>query len=278
MLMCCIFMGVGIAGNVHAAVQAGYIFDIQGRAQLTNAEGRKIVLKRGEHLLYAVNEGDRIKVEKGKVVIASLKDSRGYEIGNNSEAVAKTGAIMAVRGSVSELKGLHAPGKAGSGSMGGFVVRGTKPCIRALSPVGTAIVSTTPILTWENKCPGEKGATVKILSGDNVLFSGETREDSLAIPERILGYDKEYRWIVDSGRLNNVSGGVFSIPAAEEVRELTQQIAGFEQRKNDMSFHLSYVFFLIENNLNDLARIQINTLKNRYPDNEYLKKMEESIK
>ncbi len=166
----------------------GYIFDIQGAAQLTNTEGRKIVLKRGEHLLYAVKEGDRIKVEKGKVVIASLKDNRGYEIGNNSEAVAKPGAIVAVKGSVSELKGLHAPGKAGSGSMGGFVVRGTKPCIRALSPVSTAIISTAPKLSWENKCPGDKGVTVKIISGDNVLFSGQTREDSLAVPE-------EYPWI-----------------------------------------------------------------------------------
>ncbi len=276
--ICCVFLGSLMASDINAAVQAGYIFDIQGTAQLLNAEGKKIVLKRGEHLLYAVKEGDRIKVEKGKVVVASLKDSKGYEIGSNSEALAKAGTIVAVKGSVSELKGLHAPGKAGSGSIGGFVVRGMKPCIRALSPVNTAIIETTPKLAWENKCSGDKNVTVKIIAGDSVLFSVQTRESSLAVPPNILGYNKEYRWIVDSGKVNNISGGVFSIPSAEEVQGLQKQIAQFEERKKDMSFHLSYVFFLIDNNLNDLARTEVKVLKNEYPDNEYLKKMEESIK
>lgn len=273
-----IVAGLGSAGMVYAAVQAGYIFDIQGSAQLTNAEGKKVSLKKGEHLLYSVREGDRIKVEKGKVVIASLKDNKGYEIGNNSEAVARSGAVVAVRGSVSELKGLHAPGKSGAGSIGGFVVRGMRPCLRAMSPVSTAIVSTTPVLTWENKCSGDKEVSVKIISGDNVLFSRQTRQSRLAVPQNILGYNKEYRWIVDSGTVNNVSGGVFSIPTADEVRELTREINLYEKRKSDISFRLSYVFFLIDMNLNDLARAEIQALKNEYPDNEHLKKMEESIK
>lgn len=277
-LICCIFAGMCIAGDLYAAVQTGYIFDVQGSAQLTSAQGKKIVLKKGEHLLYAVKEGDRIKVEKGKVVVASLKDSKGYEIGNNSEALAKPGTMVALKGSVSELKGLHAPGKAGSGSIGGFVVRGAKPCIKALSPVSTAIISTVPTLSWENKCSGDKEVMIKIISGDSVLFSRQTRENSLAVPGNVLGYNKEYRWIVDSGKINNVSGGVFSIPSAEEVSELTRQIARFEESKSDISFHLSYVFFLIDNNLNDLARVQIKALKSEYPDNECLKKMEESIK
>lgn len=277
-LVCCIFACMCIAGDLSAAIQTGYIFDIQGSAQLTNAEGRKIVLKKGEHLLYAVKEGDRIKVEKGRVVVASLKDSKGYEIGSNSEALAKPGGMVAVKGSVAELKGLHAPGKAGSGSIGGFVVRGAKPCIKALSPVSTAIISTTPTLSWENKCPGDKEVMIKIISGDSVLFSKKTREDFLAVPGNVLGYNQEYRWIVDSGKVNNVSGGVFSIPSAEEARELSRQIARYEESKKDISFHLSYVFFLIDNNLNDLARVQVKALKSEYPDNEYLKKMEESIK
>jgi co-chaperonin GroES (HSP10) len=277
-LICSIFTGMCIAGSLNAAVQTGYIFDIQGSAQLMNAEGKKIILKKGEHLLYAVKDGDRIKVEKGKVVIASLKDSKGYEVGSNSEAVARPGGIVAVKGSVSEIKGLHTPGKAGSGSIGGFVVRGAKPCIKAVSPVNTSIISTTPTLNWENRCSGDKQVMVKIISGDSVLFSRQTREESLAVPGDILGYNQEYRWIVDSGKLNNISGGVFSLPSAEEARDITRQIALYEQGKNDISLHLSYVFFLIDNNLNDLARVQIKTLKHEYPDNEYLKKMEESIK
>ncbi len=278
MLTCCIFAVMCIAGGLNAAVQTGYIFDIQGSAQLMSAEGRKIVLKKGEHLLYAVKEGDRIKVEKGRVVVASLKDSKGYEIGSNSEALAKPGTMVAVKGSVSELKGLHAPGKAGSGSIGGFVVRGAKPCIKALSPVNTSIISTAPTLTWETRCPGDKKVTVKVVSGDSVLFSRQAREESLAVPGDILGYNLEYRWIVDSGKASNVSGGVFSIPSAEEVREISRQIARYEESKKDISFHLSYVFFLIDNNLNDLARVQVKALKGQYPDNEYLKKMEEGIR
>lgn len=277
-LLCSVFAGIFMAGSLEAAVQTGYIFDIQGSAQLTSADGKKIVLNKSQHLLYAVKEGDWIKVEKGKVVIASLKDSKGYEIGSNSEAVAKIGSVVAVKGSVSELKGLHAPGKAGSGSIGGFVVRGAKPCIKALSPVNTSIITTTPTLNWENRCSGDKQVMVKIISGDSILFSRQTREDSLAVPANILAYNQEYRWIVDSGKVNNISGGVFSIPAADEARELSRQIALYEGSKNDISYYLSYVFFLIDNNLNDLARVQIKALKTEYPDNEYLKKMEESIK
>ncbi len=276
-----IFCGAVIifaAGHAGAAQQAGYIFDIQGTAQLKSAEGKTITLKRSEHLLYAVKDGDRIKVEKGRVVVASLKESRGYEIGDNSEGVARLGRVVAVKGKVSELQGLHAPGKTASGSMGGFVVRSVKPCIRATSPVNTTIMNLTPQLTWENKCPGDKKVTVKIISGDTVLFSAESADNFLKVPAKVLAYGNEYRWIVDSGKVNNVSGGVFSLPSQAEADEIGRKIASFEERRQDLSFRLSYVFFLVDNNLNDLARAEVKALKTDFPDNEYLKKMEDSIR
>lgn len=265
-------------GEARAAAQAGYIFDIKGTAELTGADGKTISLNRSRHILYAVREGDRIKVEKGRVVVASLKESKGYEIGDNSEGMAKLGRMVAVRGKVSEMAGLHAPGNTSGGSMGGFVVRSVRPCIRATSPVSTTIIDPTPLLSWENKCPGDRKVTVKIISGDTVLFSAESEGSSLRVPGKVLAYGNEYRWIVDSGKANNVSGGVFSLPPEAETRDLQKRIAAFEERRDDLSFRLSYVFFLVDNNLNDLAKVQVRALKADFPDNEYLKKMEESIR
>ena len=278
LLIFCGAVVIFAAGHGGAAQQAGYIFDVQGTAQLKSAEGKTVTLKRSEHLLYAVKDGDRIKVEKGRVVVASLKESRGYEIGDNSEGVARSGKVVAVRGKVSELQGLHAPGKTASGSMGGFVVRSVKPCIRAVSPVSTTIMDLTPQLAWENKCPGDKKVTVKIISGDTVLFSAESGDNSLKVPAKVLAWGNEYRWIVDSGKVNNVSGGVFSLPSQAEADEIGRKIASFKERREDLSFRLSYVFFLVDNNLNDLARAEVRALKTDFPDNEYLKKMEDSIR
>lgn len=278
LLIFCGAVVIFAAGHAGAAQQTGYIFDVQGTAQLKSAEGKTVTLKRSEHLLYAVKDGDRIKVEKGRVVVASLKESRGYEIGDNSEGVARSGKVVAVRGKVSELQGLHAPGKTASGSMGGFVVRSVKPCIRAVSPVSTTIIDLTPQLAWENKCPGDKKVTVKIISGDTVLFSAESGDNSLKVPAKVLAWGNEYRWIVDSGKVNNVSGGVFSLPSQAEADEIGRKIASFKERREDLSFRLSYVFFLVDNNLNDLARAEVRALKTDFPDNEYLKKMEDSIR
>ncbi|OPY00871.1 MAG: hypothetical protein A4E60_02050 [Syntrophorhabdus sp. PtaB.Bin047] len=266
------------AGEVSAAARTGYIFDIKGTAELRSAEGKTIALKRSEHILYAVREGDRISVQKGRVVVASLKEGKGFEIGDNSEGLAKPGRIVAVRGKVSELTGLHTPGSATPGSMGGFVVRGVRPCIRAISPVSTTILDPAPILSWENRCPGDRKVTVKIISGDTVVYSAESEGSSLKVPDKVLAFGNEYRWIVDSGKVNNVSGGVFSLPSEAEAQEFSRKIAAFRERKEDLSFRLSCVFFLVDNNLNDMARAEIKTLKADFPDNENLRKMEEGIR
>ncbi len=266
------------AGEVSAAARTGYIFDIKGTAELRSAEGKTIALKRSEHILYAVREGDRISVQKGRVVVASLKEGKGFEIGDNSEGLAKPGRIVAVRGKVSELTGLHTPGSATPGSMGGFVVRGVRPCIRAISPVSTTILDPAPILSWENRCPGDRKVTVKIISGDTVVYSAESEGSSLKVPDKVLSFGNEYRWIVDSGKVNNVSGGVFSLPSEAEAEEFSRKIAAFRERKEDLSFRLSCVFFLVDNNLNDMARAEIKTLKADFPDNENLRKMEEGIR
>ena len=270
-----VFFSAALAG---AAEQIGYVFDVQGAAEFKGTDGKTIKLKRSEHLLQGVRNGDRIKVGKGRVVVAVIKENKGYEISDNSEGIAKEGRIVAVRGRVAELKGLHAPGKATAGSIGGFVVRSVKPCIRAISPVSTTIIDLMPELTWENKCPGDKKVTVKIISGDNVLFSAESEGSSLKVPGKVLAYGSEYRWIVDSGKANNVSGGVFSLPAEEEAKTIRAKIDQFQERKQDLSFRFSYVFFLVDNNLNDMAKAQIKVLKADFPDNNNIKKMEEGIK
>jgi len=270
-----LFLG---AAKPCAARQAGYIFDVQGDAKLKTVDGKTFRLKRDEHLLHAIEEGDIIRVTKGKVVIAVLKENVGYEIRDNSEGIAKDGRIVAIRGKVSELEGLHAPGRVATGSMGGFVVRSVRPCIRAISPVSTTIIELTPELAWENKCPGDKTVTVRIMAGDTVLFSTQSENNSLTVPENVLAFGHKYRWVVDSGKAKNVSSGFFSVPSESEVKKIIKKIDQFREHRQDLSFRLSYVFFLIDNDLNEMAKEQVKALRSDFPGNRYITQVEESIR
>ncbi len=217
-------------------------------------------------------------MRKGRVVVASLKESKAMRSATTRKDC-ETGRMVAVRGKISEPRASMPPGEAPHrGPWEALPCGGVRPCIKAISPVSTTILDPAPVLSWENRCPGDRKVTVKIISGDTVVYSAESEGSSLKVPDKVLAYGNEYRWIVDSGKVNNVSGGVFSLPSDTEAEEFGRKIAAFKERKEDLSFRLSYVFFLVDNNLSDLARAEIKTLKADFPENEHLKKMEESIR
>ncbi|OPY72300.1 MAG: hypothetical protein A4E64_03002 [Syntrophorhabdus sp. PtaU1.Bin058] len=263
---------LGFAGmNVNAAERYGLVFDVQGNVEVQGADGKVTKLKKTEHVLFPVNEGDRVKVIQGKVVIVSLKENKGYELASNSEGIVKNRKLVAVKGSVKEIQGLNPPGKGVSGSIGGIVLRSIRPCIKTVSPVNTNIFDVTPELVWNNTCRGDKKVTVKIMSGEQMIFHAESAENALKIPPGVLQYGKEYRWIIDGGKNRNISGGGFTIVSEDEAKEIAQRIAFYRERGDDLSYRLSYIFYLLDRNLNETAKAEIQKLKRDYPENTYIR-------
>lgn len=257
--------------SVDAAEKYGLVFDVQGNVEVRGIDGKVTKLKKTEHVLFPVNEGDRVKVAQGKVVIVSLKDNKGYELASNTEGIVKDRRLIAVKGSVKEIQGLNPPGKGVSGSIGGIVLRSIRPCVKAVSPVNTCILDVTPELIWENTCQGDKKVIVKIMSGEQMIFHTEGASNALKVPSGILQYGKEYRWIIDGGKDRNISGGGFTIVREDEAKDITQRVAFYRERGDDLSYRLSYIFYLLDKNLNEMAKGEIQKLKKDYPENTYIK-------
>jgi hypothetical protein len=264
--------------ELHAIDSFGLIFDIQGNAEIRDSEGKITKLKRSGHLLRPVKEGDRIRVANGRVVIVSMKENKGYEIVSNSEALVKDKKIIAVKGKISEVRGLHPPGEGTKGSIGGIVLRKVKPCMRAISPVNTYILESTPELVWENNCYKEKKVTVKIICEERIIFSAESEGSSIKVPETILKYGKEYRWIVDSGRAYNISEGAFYVHEENEIKNIRENITHYTQYGSDLPLRLSYIFYLLDKNLNEMAKAEIKRLNVDFPENTYIKQLVEEAK
>ena len=254
-----------------AAERFGLVFDVQGNVEVRGVDGKVTKLKKTEHVLFPVNEGDRVKVAQGKVVIVSLKDNKGYELASNTEGIVKGRKLLAVKGSVKEIQGLNPPGKGVSGSIGGIVLRSIRPCVKAVSPVNTCILDETPELIWENTCQGDKKVIVKIMSGEQMIFHTESAANSLKVPSGTLQYGKEYRWIIDGGKDRNISGGGFTIVREDEAKDIAQRIAFYRDRGDDLSYRLSYIFYLLDKNLNEMAKGEIQKLKKDYPENTYIR-------
>ncbi len=254
-----------------AAERFGLVFDVQGDVEVRRPDGKVTKLKKAEHVLFPVSEGDRVKVARGKVVIVSVKDNKGYELAANTEGVVKDRRLVAVRGSIREIEGLNPPGKGVSGSIGGIVLRSIRPCVKAVSPVNTCILDVTPELMWENTCQGDKKVIVKIISGEQMIFHTESAANSLTVPSGMLQYGKEYRWIIDGGKDRNISGGGFTIVREDEAKDISQRIAFYRERGDDLSYRLSYIFYLLDKNLNEMAKGEIQKLKKDYPENAYIR-------
>lgn len=256
----------------------GLIFDVHGNVEIGSHDGKVMQLKRSEHLLYPVKDGDRIKVGEGKIVVVSMKENKGYEMLSGTEATVKGKRIVAIKGKINEVKGLQPPGEGTRGSIGGLVLRGIsiKPCIRAVAPNNTAIIDLTPELVWENKCADSKKVYVKVISGEQVVFNTETEEGSVKLPENVLSYGKEYRWMVDSLKAYDV--GSFSIHGENEIKSIQENIAYLKNRGDDITYRLSYVFYLLNKNLNLMAKDELKRLHAEYPENIYLQELMKELR
>jgi hypothetical protein len=263
---------------LHGANSFGVIFDISGNAEIQGADKTVLHLQKTKHLLYPVKVGDIIKTKaKGKVLIISRKDSKGYEILPDSTAVVREDSVKASRGTVNIKQGYYTPAdslqqqKTGEGRPGATVMRGRRiSCISLLSPVDTAIIDLSPILKWENHCKGVKKYTVRIMRDTKLIISSETENNFFKIPEGMLAYNETYDWFVTEDLKKHAVGGRFFLPKENKAAEIQAHIKQYGLNKNDLGGRLSLFFFFLDNYLNDNADEEIAKLAKEFPENEYI--------
>lgn len=259
----------------YAATKFGLVYDVKGKAELINTVGKSTALEKGKHILMPVRVGDKIRTgEESKVMIVSLKGKSGFEIGPNSEAKVEIAAVVALSGMVKISSGYNVPSGSSSGPMAAMVFRGpTNPdrCITPVSPVSTTIITTSPTLSWGITCKDVAKVTVSIIEDGHVVYEKSTENTSLKIPADVLKHGYDYAWTVDAGPVAGRSESEFSILTESQIASVKGKMAAYDLTDKDIAKRLSYIFFLIENDLKDIARAEIEVLRREFPDNYYLK-------
>ena len=262
--------------SAFAADNVWKVFEVKGKASAITDSGSR-PLSNEKSLLATIRKGSRIKTEAGgKVVIVSLKNRQAYEIGDNSEAIIEEEQVRSIKGTVSIKKGFSLP-KSSDGRMGGIVMRGagnTRSCLKAVSPVNTAVVDLTPGLSWENNCDGLRQVTITILADDRVVHTAESSETFFSIPAGVLQPGGRYMWMIDGGANFDMASGVFTLLAEADRKEALERIAEYAREKSDdASAMIAYIYFLDGKGLNELTRIESNKMRQRFPGAEGLKEL-----
>jgi hypothetical protein len=260
----------------YAADNSWKVFEVKGRASLITETGTR-VLSNDKSLLETVRKGNRIKVEgSGRVVIVSLKTRQAYEVGDNSEALVEEEQVRAIKGTVAVKKGFSLP-KANEGRMGGIVMRGagnTRSCLKAISPMNTAIIDLSPELRWENNCDGLKQVTITVLADERIVQTAESGDSSYKIPAGVLQPGNRYMWLVDGGANFDMASGVFTVLAEADRGETAARIAEFSTVSgDDVAAMIAYIYYLDGKGLNELTRLESDKLRKRFPDSEGLKEL-----
>lgn len=252
----------------------GMVFDVEGDVQLKSADGKSLKLKKELHILQPIREGDKVSVTgTGRLLIVSIKDKKGYEIGGDSSAIITDGRIKTIKGTVNVKDGYHAGKEGATGPIGAIVLRSVmrQPCIKTISPINTAVLELTPTLRWHNECKN-KNVSVKILAGREVIFNVETADGSIRVSEGILRAGETYRWLVDAGA-NGIVGGTFSVPEEEKINTINEKLTYYKESHSELPKRLSFVFYLLENSLNEYAKEELSRLEKEFPENPFIKEL-----
>jgi hypothetical protein len=261
--------------SAHAVDNVWKIFEVKGIASIISDSGTR-ALSNEKSLLETVRKGSRVKTEAGgKVVVVSLKNRQAYEIGDNSDAMVEEEQVRAIKGTVAIKKGFSLP-KSSDGRMGGIVMRGagnTRSCLKALSPINTAVLDLIPVLSWENNCDGLNQVTLTLLADERTVFTSESSEAFFKIPADVLKPGNRYMWMVDGGANFDMASGVFSVLAEAERSEVLGKISEFNKDNGDVAAMIAYIYYLDGKGLNELTRFESAKLRKRFPDSEGLKEL-----
>jgi hypothetical protein len=247
----------------------GVIFDVQGEAWIENPQGKsRLDLK--QDLMRPLKEKDTVSTGKGKVLVVSLKESKGYEIGYYSAATVKSGSLNATRGQVKEKKGQGPPLAIPKGRTGGFTLRYTSLSIHLKIPDGTVLLENPPVLSWESLNQNQSFKVTVTDSDGRKVFEAESRRCSVMLKDK-LETDKTYLWQVSSDGVESPKGS-FSIPDVETIKAMKREISFYKTGINDggLPVRLSLISYLMNNNLNIYAEEEINALEKEFPDNVFI--------
>jgi len=255
------------------AKEFGLVFEIEGDVWVEGAQG-KVKLSPKKDLLRAVEEGDKVNVGKGRILIVSSKDSKGYELASNTSASVGSGALKASKGKIKEKKGglpLVAPTRE-KHKLGAMIMRSAPPCITLKTPKNTALLDLTPTLRWES-CQQSGNFKVAVVEDGLFVYAANSPCCEVRVPEGKLNSGSKYEWHVESG--DNISTvGTFYIPDEAKLAELRRDMESYKAKlkeEADLPTRLSYVSYLINNELAMDADEELTALEKEYPDNEFIK-------
>jgi hypothetical protein len=265
----------GGGGSVTLPRNFGFIFGIKGKVDLRAPRENPVRLNPEKDLLRVIKEGDKLRTnEDGKLVIVSLSKKMGYELMPDTLVRITAGSMSVIRGNVNKIEGLYFPDNIPSMPEKAGVMVADFPlsdsCIRPLSPLGTSIITTTPTFTWENECFGDKKVTVQLIANKRVVYQGLTGDTYMKVPKDVLDYEQECTWLVNGGR-NGLVGGVFSIISEVGIKEVLEKKYHKTQHKDDLYERISYIFYLKNRGLIEMANAEIKSLKEEFPANPYIK-------
>lgn len=107
----------------------------------------------------------------------------------------------------------------------------------------------------------------------DTLFNMETSANSVKIAENKLSYGALYKWLIYDTNSQSSSWTTFTIPEEGKVKSIREAVRQYESRANDLPQRLSFVFYLLENDLREAAEKEIGKLKSELPENDYIKKL-----
>jgi hypothetical protein len=264
-----------VPGLSFAGKKFGIIFDVKGNVVMYDSKGNSQKLKRSRHILKPVSVGDRIEIDgAGRILIVSIDKKMGYELQSNSSAMIEAGGIKTLKGTIDEKEGFNVPLAGNRGAIGATVLRSSmrKPCLRTIYPLNTTVETLTPKLKWEYSCKDKKSVFIKVIEGRKIIFEAKAEGQTINLPKNILKYGTTYRWLVDGGS-KGIIGGAFSTIQEDTKKELDERSKQIAVYRKDMSERLSYIFFLLENDIKHLAQAEVESLQKDFPDNTFMKQM-----
>lgn len=261
--------GGGGGGKSVAPQDFGLIFDIEGFAEIKPPMKEPLKLEREKHLLHVVNYGDKLRVvREGKIAIFSIWDKKIYEIPENTLVQVLSSGLSTIRGGrIREMPALYDPQKVPERVLDMFTTHllPEHSCLRVASPVNTSVETLTPTLEWNNSCEGVKKVTVKILKDKAVIYQTETGEQSFRVPKELLEHESTYSWLIDGGD-NGIVGETFTTLSNNQIVDYLEKKLYYSKNDQDNSVRLSFIIYLLNNNLNELARKEIVRLREEYPE------------
>jgi hypothetical protein len=273
-----IFVLVLICGDVYAAERFGRMYDITGNVTLLR-NGKREVLSRGKNLLAPVFEGDELSVSAGgRLLVVSGKDNKGYELLPGATARIIDSRLQKVAGTIKSFEGLHAApsDKELKGNPGVLVMRGSRQCIKIVSPQDENLIDTSVELLWSIKCKEVENVRIEVREDkpnslhEKPIFVAKTSAGLVRLPSGSLKHGTDYQWTIDAGPGLGKSTAFFRVLDEAYSSELASKIGVFKGYDNDVSKQLSYIFFLKENGLHSLADKEIVKLKDKQEWNQFL--------